>query len=512
MNVENNKTHPIKLNNNSKTNQHPTDGSWYNGEFTKFYGLNWFLATLFIVGTLAGGALVSLPSAMVMVGVFPGILLTLIFGILFCYATVCLGRSWCIIQSNYKEYETFCRSPYMEIAYRASGNWFRKITIAIFYINQFGTSIVFLLLASKNAWALLKVLYLTNISFCGIILIMGLLTFTMILFRSPVDFWGIALFAMLSTAFVSLFIIIGSEMDHSKCSVERSIPNLSYTNLFLSIGIISYAYGGGASLSNVQHDMKRPSEFTFSAIIGFVIIIIFYIPVEIVTYYTYGDSLRYSVLDSIQTVPIQCMINLCIGVHCLLVFVINLNPLLLHLELSLSIPNKLKIKRIILRFLIVSLIILIALTVPTFGPIMNLLGGSTMMLTSLIIPVFMYTCLKARQKMIKKDRKYLEERPSFSDLIKHSSLIDTIICCAIVIFGIISMIFITISSVHALLTTHYAPPCFLSFLDNNVLPKEHYLAHTNCCGHYQNVTSFHRPKYFCTAPQLEFYKTNIFTN
>uniref|UniRef100_A0A0K0EMI6 Aa_trans domain-containing protein n=1 Tax=Strongyloides stercoralis TaxID=6248 RepID=A0A0K0EMI6_STRER len=489
--------------------QERRNGMWYNGEFIKYQGLSWFLSTLFIIGTLAGGALVALPSAMVMSGIFPGILLTLIFGILFCYASVCMGKSWCMLQKNWKEYESFCRSPFSEMANKAGGRRFKLFTIIVFYFNQFGTSIVFLLLASKNVWSLLKVFYLTDIPFCGIILTMGFLSLSLVFLKSPNDFWGVALFAMLSTAFVSILLIVGSERDHSYCAPERSVPTLSNANIFLAIGIISYAYGGGASLANVQHDMKRPSEFTFSSIIGFIVILLFYIPVEIVTYYTYGDSLRHSILDSIQTLWIQNVVNLCIGIHCILAFIINLNPLMLHIEELINIPDKLGFKRVLLRIVILIVIVLCALTVPTFGPVMHLLGGSTMMLTSLLIPIFIYTSLKARQKLIKKDSKYLEELPTLSELLRHSSPIDVVCFGIVTIIGILAMIFITISSIKALLTTHYSPPCFISFF-NEEKDTENYLAHTNCCGHYQNISIYKHRTNYCSPPQLDFYDNNIF--
>uniref|UniRef100_A0A0N5BR10 Aa_trans domain-containing protein n=1 Tax=Strongyloides papillosus TaxID=174720 RepID=A0A0N5BR10_STREA len=486
-----------------------SNGSWYNGEYIKYSGLSWFFATLFTVGTLAGGALVALPSAMVMSGIFPGILLTLIFGILFCYASVCMGKSWCILQKQWKEYENFCRNPFSEMAFRAGGKRFRSFTVVIFYINQFGTSIVFLLLASKNLWSLLKVFYLVNIPFCYVILILGLLSLLCLFLKSPADFWGIALCAMLSTAFVAALLIVGSEMDYAQCEAHRELPKVSYTNVFLSVGIISYAYGGGASLANVQHDMKRPSEFTFASIIGFIIIILFYIPVELVTYYTYGDSLRHSVLDSIQTLYIQNIVNLCIGIHCMMAFIINLNPLTLQIEEVINIPNKFGIKRVLLRTTVLIAIIICALAVPTFGPIMHLLGGSTMMLTSLLIPIYMYTALKARQKLIKKDSKYSNETPTFLQTLKNSSFKNNVIFGGIMIIGIISMILITISSIKALLTTHYAPPCFIS-LFNKEPTSENYLAHTNCCGHYQNISVHTYRTSFCSTPQLDFYNNSIF--
>ena len=51
-------------------------------------------------------------------------------------------------------------------------------------------------------------------------------------------------------------------------------------------------------------------------------------------------------------------------------------------------------RRFVLRVLIYALILLVALSIPTFSPILNLLGASTITLTALILPILFYLSLK----------------------------------------------------------------------------------------------------------------------
>lgn len=58
--------------------------------------------------------------------------------------------------------------------------------------------------------------------------------------------------------------------------------------------------GGHAAFPTIQHDMKRPNDFTKSTILAFLITGIFYVPVCVISYLTYGDSLQDSIINSLQ--------------------------------------------------------------------------------------------------------------------------------------------------------------------------------------------------------------------
>lgn len=60
---------------------------------------------------------------------------------------------------------------------------------------------------------------------------------------------------------------------------------------------------------------------------------------------TYGDSLRSSVINSIQTVWIQQAINLMILAHCLLTFTLIINPLNQEIEEYFNVPQGKKYMR-----------------------------------------------------------------------------------------------------------------------------------------------------------------------
>ena len=65
-----------------------------------------------------------------------------------------------------------------------------------------------------------------------------------------------------------------------------------------------------------------------------------YAPVCIMGFITYGDSLRDSVINSIQTQWIQQAVNLLITVHCILTLTIIFNPLNQEVEDLLNVPQR----------------------------------------------------------------------------------------------------------------------------------------------------------------------------
>lgn len=68
-----------------------------------------------------------------------------------------------------------------------------------------------------------------------------------------------------------ILIMVGSGLDFKTCGGENAnFPNLNLNNFFLGLGSFLFAYGGHGAFPTIQHDMKKPSEFTKSAILAFI--------------------------------------------------------------------------------------------------------------------------------------------------------------------------------------------------------------------------------------------------
>uniref|UniRef100_A0AC35TN50 Aa_trans domain-containing protein n=2 Tax=Rhabditophanes sp. KR3021 TaxID=114890 RepID=A0AC35TN50_9BILA len=489
-----------------KKEKYSSVGSWIDGKFVRYKGMNWIVTALFIVGDLAGSGLVILPTALIQCGLVTGVILTVALGVIFLYTAVCLGDSWLILLKHWKQYEGHCRQPYTEMAYRALGPKLRNISIIIVYITQIGSCVVYLLLVANNTSSLFKAFFSINISFCHLIWIVALLISPILFLKSPQDFWWAIVLAMFTTLLAVILICVGSIIDYEYCIGERTIPNLKLGNSFIALGTFLYAYGGHAEIPVVMADMKHPNQFNKSVSLAFLIGFLMYLPAEVFGYLSYGDSLRDSIIESIQTVWIQQTINLCIALHCLLSMAITFNPITQHLEEVFNISHSFGASRMILRSSVLGFVVFIALTVPTFGPLMGIIGGFTMSASCVLLPLIIYVALKARDLLIEEDKRNLDVFPTWSQIIKYCPTRTLVIGGVIFVVGIIGGLAATISSIQGLASTHFVAPCYLApFLPGSNETESQKMAYTNCCGHYQNISIYGESNQYCSKPNLDYY-------
>lgn len=108
--------------------------------------------------------------------------------------------------------------------------------------------------------------------------------------------------------------------------------------------------------------MKRPKDFNKSVILAFSIVTIFYIIVMVVGTITYGNSIRDSVINSLQTPWIRQSVNILIAIHCFLSTLIMINPLNLEAEEFFGTSQDFGIGRVIVRGGIMASIMFMALS------------------------------------------------------------------------------------------------------------------------------------------------------
>ncbi|KAI6170622.1 Amino acid transporter, transmembrane family-containing protein [Aphelenchoides bicaudatus] len=487
----------------SSSNSHEHDGEMINGEFVKSHGMNWFVAALFLVGDMAGGGIVALPTAVQQCGFYTGIIICVVMAIVATASAIFLGKGWEVLPRHWKEYRTHCRKPYAEMGYRALGTKTKTAVSVCLNITQFGICVVFFLLSAKNIHDFIATFTPHGPDLCLMIIIVGLVLLPVTFLKSPEDFWWAIVAGMCSTACAVVLIIIGTMKDHDVCAPKAAEPKFHILNLFTALGTVVFTFGGHSTFPTIQHDMRRPSEFTRSAIAAFITICIFYAPVVVLAHITYGDSLRDSVLNSIQTTWIQQAVNLMIAAHCMLTLTLMFNPLNQEAEELFRVPHEFGIKRIILRSGMMAAVIFVAESVPNFGPVLNLMGASTVTLTCVIFPSVFYLFLKAREEKIMRSQTGVDEGPvSVSEMINMTDKRILIFCSFIIVIGFIGGGAATFSAVREITGTHFETPCYIKPFLHNL--RHDNLTSTNCCGPEQNI-AVNGNIDVCNEPDLTFY-------
>jgi vesicular inhibitory amino acid transporter len=326
---------------------------------------------------------------------------------------------------------------------------------------------------------------------------------------------------MLSTGIAIVLICFGAFLDLNSCSSVREFPKFSLSNYLYELGTMLFTYGGHSAFPTIQHDMKKPSHFDRSAIFGFILMSIFNFAVVSITGFIYGNSMGDSVINSIQTVWVQQAVNLMITAHCLLTVTLIINPLNQEVEELFDVPHDFCWKRIIVRTGVFASIVFVAESVPSFEPVLNFFGGSTVALTSVIFPCLFYLYLSAGEKKANESAHFgCDKPPTFSEMIARTDRSVLFICGFVIVLSSLAGIIATISALISLMGTSFTPPCYLNHLfQNKDLINQHFdnqtnlnnsthfssiLSATNCCGPFKNISRYGPiSENFCIASDLQ---------
>ncbi|VDL71754.1 unnamed protein product [Nippostrongylus brasiliensis] len=318
-------------------------------------------------------------------------------------------------------------------------------------LMQFGIATVLTLLASNNLSNLLAAWLGVHVHFCYVILVVGVILWPFVMLKSPMDF----------------------------C-------------LFLAYGTIAFAYGGHGAFPTIQHDMTKPFRFNRSVWASYVFIVIVYLIVSITGYEVYGNSMRNTVIPSLQISWLSQLVNVMITVHVLPTVVIVFSPLAQQVEDWSGVPSRhFGLQRFAIRSLILFGIIFTAESIPHFG-----VGGSTITLMTMLLPsvfyLFLFASHKKRQDLIN-TMQISPDSPDnqlagFVDIWRYTSKPMLMFNIASLVFGFIGGLAASSSAVMELLSARMVPPCYVQWFTTGLESTHVAGVSTQCCGPFSNIT------------------------
>ncbi|KAI6226505.1 Amino acid transporter, transmembrane family-containing protein [Aphelenchoides fujianensis] len=432
-------------------------GEMKNGEYVRGKGLHWITAALIMVGDMAGGS------------VKTGFIICALITVISTISAIYLGICWRILVRNWPEYREHTRKPYAEIAGSAIGPLTKLLASLSVNITQFGIVVVYFLLSARNIHDWLST-YFPNIPGpCVWVLVMGAMQ-VLLLFstdyssfcsmypfsflKSPEDFWLAIVASMLCTLAAVVLVITGSFIDYDVCHAVSEQAAVRMHNVFLGMGTVVFAWGGHSTFPSIQHDMRKPRDFTYTSFLAF----------SIVT--------------------------------------IMANPLQQEAEELFKISQRFGVQRVLVRSGVLFLILFVAESVPNFGPVIDLLGASTFTLTGVIFPSLFYCFLHAREQKLLEGK---DEGPvGFMEMIRRNKWYTLLFTAFVFLLGAFCGTLASVAAVGELVAARFQMPCYLRFFFRHEAAGTS--TSTNCCGVFQNVTvGGHDPRAFCNAPNLRYY-------
>lgn len=403
-------------------------------------GLTMFTAAVFIIGEMSGTGVLSLPQSMDESG-WTGLVMIILCCLISAYCGIKLSNCWMMIIDRNHSLRQGVRDPFPVIGYEACGWLGRYIVVISCYIQLFGVAVIFLLIAAHNIHSLLSHFVF---QFCDWTIVIAILMIPISMLGTPKDFWPIAILAMGCTATACLFIFIQSLRQIP--AVLPKAGEITFNSFFIAFGTILFCFGGAVMFPTIQADMINPREFKTSVILSYAIMLIFYLPVSITGFVVYGYDTQSNIIDNLNDNWIKTTIYILITGHLLTAFTIILNPMFQGIEELFKAPARFGIKRVLIRTSIILSVLFVAQSIPNFGPILSLVGGSTVSLLSFVLPCvfYIFLCRSGQYEMSISKPEY-------------------ILLFTCIIIGVIGGIASTYSSIYALSSAEtFKPPCYLN--------------------------------------------------
>nr|WOE90273.1 amino acid transporter AVT1C-like protein [Scolopendra mutilans] len=351
-------------------------------------GLTVLTAAILIAGEMAGSGVLALPRAVADTG-WIGILLIAVCCFNSGYTGTRLGLCWTIVEERYPKYRISSRAPYPIIGRKAFGKYMGILVSVCIAFTLIGTATVVLLLTAQ----MLHSLFINNsFSICYWILIIGGFLTPFCWLGSPKDFWYLALGGLIATALACIFTFVQTILDkeHNITPDPVNFKTPTLASFALGFGTIIFSFGGASTFPTIQNDMKNRQFFPRSVVYAFIMLLIMYLPVAVSGFFIFGSSVSDNIVKSVTGGFFQTATIILLCLHMFFAFVVIINPFSQQLEEILHIPTKLHWKRCVFRTFVVGLVIFIGESIPNFGSIMALIGGSTITLLTFVFPPLFY--------------------------------------------------------------------------------------------------------------------------
>ncbi|CAO4369231.1 unnamed protein product [Caenorhabditis nigoni] len=308
-----------------------------------------------------------------------------------------------------------------------------------------------------------------DISQCYLIVVVAVLVWPSIMLRSPENFWQIAWISTASSWAAVVLIVIGVIQNAPVCSKDVPHEPASVFKAFMSYGSMVFAYAAHPSFPTCQHDMKHPNQFSYSLMLTWGIISVYYMVVSYLGYFVYGSSIGDSIISSIQNTTFQQLINLMFAIHVASTIVIASSPAFQMFERMAKIPTSKSNPK---------------------------LGASVNSLIAMILPSAFYLSLRTFRENWKLNKKRTE-LPSFKEIFQTTPKHILIFNIVSMTFGLLAAIIFTISAIRTFFDSSLPPPCYIQYFQSGLsfsAPN----GTIDCCGTYRNLTSELDPNGFCS--------------
>merc|ERR1719289_847466 len=360
-----------------------------------------------------------------------------------------LGLCWVMLEERYTEFKGEVRDPYPAIAEKAIGRVGRILALVCISLTLYGGGCVFIVLISQLLGSLVANAGL-KLHLCEWMVIVAVILIPLTWAGTPKDFWPIAVGALITTVVACILIIVSCVMRGADELDTVELPDPTFEGSFKAFGSIMFAFAGASTFPTIQADMADRSKFNISAIIAMAILFLIYFPMAVGCYYSLGTEVKDNIVLAMLPGWMKMLVEIMLLLHLITAFPIITNPPAQFFEEMLNVPTNFNWKRCAFRSFSVLFLLFIAESVPSFGSILNLVGGSTVTLLTFVFPPLFYMRIADATIGVKG----VEER--------HIPLWERIYCWLLIIIGAAGGCLATYNAIMSIAEAEFSSPCYLN--------------------------------------------------
>ncbi|XP_062094338.1 amino acid transporter AVT1E-like [Humulus lupulus] len=342
------------------------------------------------INVLCGIGLLTTPYAL-KEGGWLSLTFVVVFSVIACYTGILLQRC---LESNSG------LKTYPDIGQAAFGRAGRLAIAIVLYFELYGSCVEFITMISDNVTSVFSdnismsfdgIFDLNSHQIFAIAAALVILPTVWLKNLSLLSYFSIG--GVASSILVALCLLWTGVVN--KVGFHGRGPILDIANLSSTIGIYGYAFSGHSVFPNIYTSMKKPSRFPFVLIGSFFFCGFLYIGVAVCAFLMFGDSVQSQFTLNMPKQFVASKIAIwTMVVNPITKYALTLTPVTLSLEELLPVTlREYYIVSIFIRTVLVISSLVVALNVPFFAIVMQLLGSVCSMLVSFIFPCACYISL-----------------------------------------------------------------------------------------------------------------------
>jgi len=336
-----------------------------------------------IIKSFVGVGILALPYAMREAGIYFGVLMMLLIAILsnYCFKLVINCKTLLNVRDK-KHCTTF-----QDVGRETLGVWGDYGVKISLILSQFGTAVIYIIYIADNLESMLSSHVNINVRLYMVMLIpilAILLQLRDLKYLSPTSVIGII--AVVIACIVVLYYGFTVFPDQT----PKSFPFVRITTVAYYFGIAVFALEGIFLVVPIEDNMKNQWQYPLMLDVSMIFVTFLYLTFGFLGYLLFGDNVCSVITNNLPVgAVVVIIVQICLIVELIFSYPLQISPVVNLIENAITNPEDrfYELKRTLIRICLVLVTVGLAVVVPLFDLVTNLVGAFSNTFAGFILPV-----------------------------------------------------------------------------------------------------------------------------